>query len=436
MADANVSVSFTASIADFVSGVGEAKDALQSFSAPFGEINAQLVSFANASSQAFDPDRLRSYRDALATTQSLERSFAADSVRAAEAARAGDDESYADAMRAAQLATSEELRVVADATKQKLALYAEEARFYEITQEQKLALSRQAVDEEYADELAALQKREALGDESLAARQRVDDMIIEATRRRDDETAALTRSALQQQERDYQSFANSIMGAFNSQLRGLLSGTENWHTAFKSVLDYLLIRFIEWCETTVEHYAIAEALKTAATTTGVAARASAEDAGAAASAGAQGAAIIRSILSSAAETFAGVFGFLSPLMGPFAAGPAAAAQATVAGMAGSVASADIGMWQAPQDMLTLIHHNELVMPQAEAGAFRSLLTASAGGAPPGASVAIHPTTNFHVSALDAASVSSWMRSNGPGMTKAIDEAVRHGAALGLKRLRG
>ena len=159
-------------------------------------------------------------------------------------------------------------------------------------------------------------------------------MIIEATRRREDETAALTRSALQQQEHDYQSFANSIMGAFNSQLRGLLSGTESWHTAFKGVLNDLLIKFIEWCEMTVEHYALAEAIKTAATTTGVAARASAEDAGAAASMGAQGAAMVRSILSSAAETFAGVFGFLSPLMGPFAAGPAAAAQATVAGMAG------------------------------------------------------------------------------------------------------
>ncbi len=435
MADANVSVSFSASIADFVDGVGEAKEALQSFSAPFGDINAQLASLGRASSEAFSADRLQPYRDALAATQSLEQSFATDSVRAAAALRAGDDESYADATRAAQLATSEELKILADALKQKLALYAEEARFYQITQQQKLALSQQALDEEYADELAALQKREALGEQSLAMKQRIDDMIIEATRRRDDETAALTRSALQDQERDYQAFANTVIGAFNSQLRGLLSGTENWHTAFKSVLDDLLIKFIEFCETTVEHYALAEAMKTAATTTGVAARTSAEDAGAAASMSAQGAAMIQSILSSAAETFAGVFGFLSPLMGPFAAGPAAAAQATVAGMAGAVASADIGMWQAPKDMLTLVHHNELIMPQAEAGAFRSFLTASASGAPPGASVAIHPTTNISVSAMDGASVSSWMRSNGPGMAKALDEAVRHGAALGLKRLR-
>ena len=79
MADANVSVSFSASINDFVSGVGQAKDALQSFSAPFGEINAQLSSLATASSQAFSPSRLQPYRDALAATQSLQQSFAADS---------------------------------------------------------------------------------------------------------------------------------------------------------------------------------------------------------------------------------------------------------------------------------------------------------------------------------------------------------------------
>ena len=236
-----------------------------------------------------------------------------------------------------------------------------------------MALSQQALDQEYALELAALQRREALGEQSLAAKQRIDDMIIEATRRRDDEMTALTRSALQQQERDYQSFANSIMQAFNSQLRGLLSGTENWHSAFKSVLENLLIKFIEWCETSVEHYVLAEVMKTAATTSGVAARTGAEEAGAAASMGAQGAAMIRSILSSAAETFAGVFGFLSPLMGPFAAGPAAAAQATVAGMAGSVASADIGMWQVPADMLTLVHHNEFDYARRRGGRLSVLL---------------------------------------------------------------
>jgi hypothetical protein len=106
-------------------------------------------------------------------------------------------------------------------------------------------------------------------------------------------------------------------------------------------------------------------------------------------------------------------------------------------MASAVASADIGMWSVPQDMLSLVHHNELIMPAAEAGAFRDLLGARTSGeiGQAGASVAIHPTTNFHVSALDAGSVSQWMKANSATMLKSIDEAVRHGAALGLRRLR-
>ena len=327
--------------------------------------------------------------------------------------------------------------LLADGLKQKLALYTQEARFYEITQQEKLALSQQAISQEYAGELGALQTSDALGEQSLASKQRVDDMLIEATRRRDDQMGALTRSALQDQERDYQAFGSSISQALNSQLRGLLTGTTTWHTAFKNALQDLLIKFIEWCETSAAHYALAEAMKTAATTAGVAARTGAEQGGAAASLGAQGAAAVRSILSSAAEAFAGVFGFLAPLMGPFAAGPAAAAQATVAGMAGAVASADIGMWQVPRDQLALIHQNELIMPAGPAGALRDMLTnAPSGGGGGGGSVAIHPTTHFHVNAIDGASVASWMRQNGPGMAKALDQAVRHGAALGLKRLNG
>ncbi|HZZ63834.1 MAG TPA: hypothetical protein VFE63_22165 [Roseiarcus sp.] len=435
MTDANVSVSFSASIADFVAGVAEAKETLQSFSAPFGEINGQLASLASASSQAFSAERLQPYRDALIATQALERSFAADRTRAAAALRSGDDEQYDDAIKAAQLASAEEMRLLADGLKQKLALYAEEARDYEITQTEKLTLSQWALDEEYALELAALQRREALGEQSLAAKQRLDDMIIEATRRRDDETATLMRSALKEQEHELQSVTGSIEQAFNAQFRGLVSGTENWRAAFSNVLKDLLVKFVEWTEATVAQHVVGETVKTSATAAGASARAGAEEAGAAASIGAQGTAMIRSILSSAAETFAGVFGFLSPLMGPLAAGPAAAAQATVAGVAGSVASADIGMWRVPQDMLTLVHHNELVMPAAEAGVLRSLLgDGGPSGGQSGAAVHVHPTTNLHVTALDAGSVSQWMRSNSGAMLKEIDRAVRHGAALGLRRL--
>ena len=180
-------------------------------------------------------------------------------------------------------------------------------------------------------------------------------------------------------------------------------------------------------------------MKTAATTSGVAARTGAEQGGAAASLGAQGAAAVRSILSSAAEAFAGVFGFLAPLMGPFAIGPAAAAQATVAGMAGAVASADIGMWQVPRDQLALIHQNELVMP---AGTCRSAARHAdecserrwrgrrrTSRHPSDHTLSTSTQSTAHRSRLGCARTDL-------GMARALDQAVRHGAALGLKRLNG
>ena len=51
-------------------------------------------------------------------------------------------------------------------------------------------------------------------------------------------------------------------------------------------------------------------------------------------------------------------------------------------------------------------------------------------------VHIHPTTNFHVSSVDSGSVAQWMKANSPALMKAMDEAVRHGAHLGLRRLTG
>src|SRR5579871_7044985 len=112
MPDANVSVTFSASVADFVTGVDQAKDALQSFSAPFGEINAHLASLASASARAFSADQLQPYRDALNATRALEQAIAADRERATAALRAGDDGAYSDAIRAAQEATGEEIRLM------------------------------------------------------------------------------------------------------------------------------------------------------------------------------------------------------------------------------------------------------------------------------------------------------------------------------------
>jgi len=436
MTDANLEVVFTAATDDLEGGLADARDALKGLQAPIDDVNESAKALSASLGAMFNPAAVNAFGVSLGATAAMQKSLVEASAQANAAIQAGDDAAYADAARAARLAVSEEVKAVEDGLKQKLALYNDEAKNHQISENQKVASSKQALDAEYAAQLALLQQELTIGDLSLAQKQQIDNKILDAERQHQDAMARLAQQSLDAQQQAYEQFGNSITGAFNSQLHGLINGTTSWRTAFVNVLDDMLIKFIEWGETMVVRHIANELAQTASTQAGVAARTGAEASGATASLATQGATMIRSILSSAAESFAGVFGFMAPILGPAAIGPAAAAQATVAGVASSVASADIGMWQVPNDMLSLVHRNELIMPAAQAGAFRDML----GGAPsqsgPGSAVHIHPTTNFHVSAVDSGSVAQWMKANSPAMMKAMDEAVRHGAHLGLRRLSG
>ena len=433
MTDTTISVSFSASLGDLVSGISQAREALASLGAPSQQLNAQYSDLRESMTRAFDATPIATYGASLSEVSLLEKTLAAARAQAAESLRTGDQQAYQEAAAAAQAASRAEVSAAQSGLREKMATLAEELRQHQITVDEKVSMARAALDQEHAAAISSLQIDGQIGSMSLEQKVKLLDQELAADRKYQDQQSALARQSLDAQYRDYETFGSSISGAFNGQLKGLLSGTEAWRKAFSNTLEVLLIDFIEWSEKTVVRYLAGEATKTAATTAGVAARTAAEQGGAAASLATQGAAMVRSILSSAAEAFAGVFGFLSPLLGPAAAGPAAGAYGAVAGMAVAVASADIGMWQVPQDMLTLVHHNELIMPSNEAGAFRQMLssdTANSSGA-----VHIAPTTHLHVSAIDSGSVSQWMRSNSSSMIKAMDEAVRHGAALGAKRLR-
>jgi hypothetical protein len=409
MTDATVSVNFSASTSDLDSGIAGAREALASLAAPIADINGKYAALGAA--------------------------LAESHARAMQAVQSSDNAAYADTLRAAQEALSNRVKVEKDGLNELLAAYAVAARTGEMSEQSRVQASRDAIEQTYALELDLMNRRRDLAAGSLAQRQRIDDQIAQLERQEQEQLSRVTQQSLAEQAQAYERLGDTVTHAFNSQLSGLILGTESWRDAFRKTLAQLLIDFIETGESMVVRWVAVEAAKTAATGSGSASRAAFEQAGAAASLASQGAAMIRSILGSAAETFAGVFGFLAPVMGPLAIGPAAAAQATVAGAVGAVASADIGMWSVPADMLTLVHHNELIMPAAEAGAFRDLLSGvSPSGQGAGANVAITPTTHFHVNAIDGGSVSQWMRANSAQMLRAVDEAVRHGAHLGLRRL--
>ena len=133
-----------------------------------------------------------------------------------------------DALRAAQIAAAGEVAAEADAARQKLALYADEAREHEITIAQKLACRARRSPRNSPPQVAALQQKAALGDQSLAQKERIDEQILAVERRTQDQMVTLTRKAVDEQAQQYQAFAGTVTQAFNSQLHGLLSGTESW----------------------------------------------------------------------------------------------------------------------------------------------------------------------------------------------------------------
>ncbi len=126
-------------------------------------------------------------------------------------------------------------------------------------------------------------------------------------------------------------------------------------------------------------------------------------------------------MADAAQTFAGVFAFLAPTMGPAAAGPAAAAQASVS----AAAIFDVGTDYVVRGGLALIHPGETIIPAARgSGPFTGA----------GVGTQIHAPVSISVSALDSQSVDRFFSNNQRQLMRAINDAVRRGAHLGLRAI--
>jgi hypothetical protein len=301
---------------------------------------------------------------------------------------------------------------------QKILLNAE-ANQFQITQNQKFALLEAETQKEYEAELALLQQKASLGTLSIAQRQAALNKIGELEAKHRTDMLRLDEQAIAEQQRMWNSAFGSIETAFNSQLRGLLAGTTRWSQAFKKILGDLIIQFIEMCESMVVKWTAAQLAQTTASTTGAAARAAAERTAADSGVLANAANAVKTIMTDAGQAFAGVFAFLAPTMGPAAAGPAAAAQASVS----AAAIFDVGTDYVVRGGLALIHPGEVIIPPARgSGPF--------SGAGLGAQV--HAPVSINVSALDAQSVKRFFNDNSSHMLRAINDAVKRGAHLGLR----
>ena len=260
----------------------------------------------------------------------------------------------------------------------------------------------------------------------------------------DQERVASARNANKQIEETFKSSFESVGSTVASSLESIIERTGTFRQLMQNVAKNILSQFVsagvkmvaDWAAhqtAMVAQSLLAQIQMTGATTAGEAARTGAVTAGATAQSATKATSIIGSILASASETFAGIFGFLSPIMGPAAAGPAVAGQATVAAMA-ALPSFDVGAWSLPSNMVAQVHAGEMIVPAGPAAMMRA--AAGGGGAAPGGKGGdMHHHTHFNVTAMDSRDVRRFFGDNAKHIIGAINDGVRSGSHLGLSKLR-
>lgn len=308
--------------------------------------------------------------------------------------------------KAAQSAIDAEIAVLKQGFEQKKLLIDTDYKLHLISEEQKIALIRQATEEEYQAELVLMKKKLGIRGLDVAARQGVLNQIsvMEAKHRTDmlklDQESVLARA------KAFEKLADTVKSAWDSQLRGLLTGQTTWAQAFKNIMLDLTIEFIKWCEKQVIEWGIAQMAKTAATQTGVAAQAAAEVAGTATTLPMRIAKFTSDITADAALVFSGIFANLAPLMGPLAAGPAGAGSASVLASMAAVPKFEQGAWRIPRVMGAILHPGERVLNAKEAAESRGEIAGGGGG-------------NIHIHAIDAAGVAAFVQRNAGALAAAV-----------------
>jgi hypothetical protein len=252
----------------------------------------------------------------------------------------------------------------------------------------------------------------------------------------------IERGATQQISSEYKSCFEKIASSVSSSIMGMITGHMRLREAARNILTQIVQSFIQarlkmvadWLAGIATETAATQASeteKTGAVAAGTAARTGLEATASSASMASTIGAMLKSITASAGEAFAGVFGFLSPVMGPAAAGPAAGAEAAVLSVGAGLASFASGAWELPSDMVAQVHQGEMIVPAGPAATFRSMMEGNSGVA---GTVHVHHAVNFNVSAMDSRSVRQFFNDHGRTIMRAVNESVRTGSHLGLSKL--
>jgi len=416
MAD-DVTIKFTADVSDLQQGMQQATRAVEATTSALRGGAAQIN----------------------ATFPSLSQAYANDAARKITTAQTSSDTELAIARQNEQTRYD----IALNGVKGQSSLVKEQAQTGQISRQEELSsllaleTQREEIERQHLQFVESTYQQGTVA--YAAAQRRIEELASQSALRRQE----IERNVNQQIYADYRRSFEQIGSTVSSSITGMITGQLRLRDAARNILLQIIQSFIQARVKTVADWLAGVAAQTAATTTGEAAKTAAVTAGVAARTGAEATGstagiastiggVLKSITASAGETFAGIFGFLSPVLGPAAAGPAAAGEATVLSVATGMASFAGGSWSLPSDMIAQVHQGEMIVPAGPASTFRSMMESNSDVA---GTVHGHHATNFNVSAMDSQSVRQFLKTNSKQIMRTINESVRTGSHIGLSKLR-
>jgi hypothetical protein len=395
MAD-DVTIKFTADVSGLQQGMQQATSAVESTTSALRSGAAQIN----------------------ATFASLSQAYASDAARKITTAQSSSDTELAIARQNEQTRYD----IALNGVKGQSSLVKEQAQTAQISRQEELSgllaleTQREGIERQHLEFLQSTYQQGTVA--YAAAQRRIEELASQSALRRQE----IERSVNQQIYADYRHSFEQIGSTVSSSISGIITGQLRLRDAARNILLQIIQGFIQARVKTVADWLA-----------GVAARSGAESAGSAASSAATISSVLHSIMASAGETFAGIFGFLSPVMGPAAAGPAAAGEATVLAVGASAGALDVGARSLPSDMLAMVHKGEMVVPAGVTPWAQGVISGAANT--PGVStVHVHHAVHFNVTAMDSRSVKQFFNDHGRTIMRTINESVRTGSHVGLSKL--
>jgi len=260
---------------------------------------------------------------------------------------------------------------------------------YQITEDEKTQLTIAALDRREKAELAAIAEAEKAQGLSPAQLQRLEDEKTQIIQKAVNQRQQIQDAGLHADVAAWESALKPIESAWNSQLRGLLAGTETFSQAMKKMFADLIIVIIEKLEELAVH-------KLAINLAGIFGDPAALFASAS-----------KAITVSMGQMYAGEAAYFAPFLGPGA--PAAAAAVVGTTQATALGISGIGAFEVGGKVLSsglgIIHAGETIVPA-------NVATPYQGG---GGDTHIH----FNVNAVDAASVQRFFKENATQLARVL-----------------